>query len=72
MRYVIFPSAQHSDGSRPELITLLIDNKINIIYGPTKSGLYLVDGDSVAIKNLKSVIEPYYIIFEDFEIVSVH
>lgn len=72
MRFVIFPSHAHLDGSRPSLPSLLFDEEINILYGPTPSGLYLLDCDLIEIEILSLLLEPYYILMEDFEKLSVH
>jgi hypothetical protein len=69
MRYVIFPSYQYQDENRPDILE---EEGITILQGPTESGLYLIDCDSLVLEKLKSTIEPYYLLMEDFETQTVH
>jgi hypothetical protein len=72
MRFVVFPSHAHADGTRPTLPNLLADEEITVLHGPTPSGLYLIACDIIEIEILTTLLEPYYILMEDFEDVSVH
>lgn len=72
MRFVVFPSHTYVDGTRPSLPVLLADEEITVLHGPTPSGLYLLDCDLIEIEILSLLLEPYYILMEDFEDISVH
>jgi len=72
MRYVIFPSAYYPDGTRPSISSLFADADIEVIHGPTESGLYLIEGDLENINLLQSLSEPFYILFEDFDSHPIH
>jgi len=72
MRCVIFPSASYQDGKRPPLSSFFEPEQISIVYGPTESGLCIIEGDEVEMDLLKVVVDPYYIMFEDFQAPTVH
>lgn len=72
MRCVVFPSVSYLDGSRPTFESFLEDAEVKVVYGPTQSGLYLLEGSMVEMELLKFLITPYYILFEDFESPTIH
>ena len=72
MRYVIFPSANHLNGTRPPLASFFENTNIQIVFGPTESGLYLIEADIADSEILKISSEPFYIMFEDFESPLIH
>jgi hypothetical protein len=72
MRYVIFPSAYYPNETRPQIAFLFEDSNIEIINGPTESGLYIIEGGVIDIELLKFLAEPFYIIFQDFEQHLIH
>jgi hypothetical protein len=50
----------------------IINDGVSVLAGPTESGLYIIEGDNFSISLLKILIEPYYILMEDFEVPTVH
>lgn len=69
MKYIIFPAYQ-ADEVRPSLSEYL-DETI-ICSGPTQSGLYLVECSSIEAEILKFLIQPHYLLMEDFEDPTIH
>ncbi len=72
MRYVVFPSASHTNGGRPQLSPCFERANIKVVHGPTESGLYLIEGNADGMELLRVLVEPFYILFEDFEIPTIH
>lgn len=63
MRFIAFPSVEQR-----KIINLheLPRNGWRVTAGPTKSGLYLLEGSKEAIDILQEAIYGYYVIMEDF------
>ncbi len=68
VRYIVFPA--HSLNNKPKLTSLVSD--LEIISGPTLSGLYIVDISTNDLEKIKSAIIPYYLLMEDFESKVLH
>lgn len=66
MRYVVFPSFEYKNEGVPSLEELMVDPDI-IVAGPTRSGVYIVEGSETAIQLLKFMADSYYIFMQDFE-----
>lgn len=72
MRFIVFPSFESKDELRPELDDLIGDSDIDIVSGPTESGLYLIDGHYSEVELLKFIAYPYYVVMEDFDPPTIH
>ena len=72
MRFIVFPSFESKNVERPDLYDLIADSDIDVMSGPTDSGIYLIEGESSIIEIFKYIAYPYYIIMEDFELPTVH
>ena len=72
MRFIVFPSYESKDMERPNLYDLIGDSDIDVMSGPTDSGIYLIEGESSTIEIFKYIAYPYYLIMEDFALPTVH
>jgi hypothetical protein len=72
MKYIVFPSFESKEKSRPDLYHLIDDLDIDVMSGPTESGLYLIEGDPSTIEIFKYVVFPNYLIMEDFDPPIIH
>ena len=72
MRFIVFPSFESKNMELPNLHDLIGDSDIDVISGPTDSGIYLIEGESSTIEIFKYIAYPYYILMEDFDPPTVH
>jgi hypothetical protein len=72
VRYIVFPSHASLDAPRPQLDDLFEEVDVEVVTGPTESGLYIVEGSPCSIELLKFIAFPYYVLMEDFELPTVH
>lgn len=72
MRYIVFPSYSYKNYSRPQLEDTIRESEIEIVSGPTESGLYIIEGEILIVEILKLVTHPFYVIMEDFDLPTIH
>lgn len=72
MRYIVFPSHQSEGENRPNLYDIISDSDIDILSGPSESGLYLIEGDPALVEVLKWIAHPYYVVMNDFDLPTIH
>jgi hypothetical protein len=66
VKYIVFPSYEFDNKLVPSFIEIKNEGII-ILAGPTESGLFLIEGDEFSIALLKVLVQPYYLLMEDFE-----
>lgn len=67
----MFPTFSNKDKDIPSVQDLLYE-EVNVISGPTDSGLYIIEDSYNTLKYIQSVLEPHYIVMQDFDSPILH